>query len=162
RAAASGHRAGRRLSPRFLLLTFLIVALLPARAAAQQPPGSAVPGPVPGPVGPGSPDFAVPGGWFYTQAGGGGGRGYAGTDAGVRRRRHAVRTGRGRAPGGARGQPGDPGGLLERGRGPGPGQRAAGLGRGRLRGRAGAALSAGRAAAVEAGRALGAGRAGHL
>jgi N-acetylmuramoyl-L-alanine amidase len=53
------------MSPRFLLLVVLVVALLPAPAAAQQPA-----------------DFAVPGGRFYTQAGGGGGRGYAVTDAG--------------------------------------------------------------------------------
>ncbi|HEV8637418.1 MAG TPA: carboxypeptidase-like regulatory domain-containing protein [Chloroflexota bacterium] len=30
----------------------------------------------------GAPDFAVPNGWFYTQTGGGGGRGYAVTDEG--------------------------------------------------------------------------------
>jgi N-acetylmuramoyl-L-alanine amidase len=46
---------------------------VPVSAAAQVLPGSPVPAP---------PDFAIPGGRFYTQAGGGGGRGYAVTDEG--------------------------------------------------------------------------------
>jgi plastocyanin len=61
----------------------------PAPAPAAPAPAPAAPAPAPpaaAPSGPGSAaggaDYAVAGGWFYTQAGGGGGRGYAVTDEG--------------------------------------------------------------------------------
>src|SRR3989442_457769 len=49
----------------------------PAAPAPAAPASGAAPGPSAG-----SADFAIPNGWFYTQTGGGGGRGYAVTDEG--------------------------------------------------------------------------------
>src|SRR5262245_40210410 len=54
----------------------------PAPAAPAPAPAAPAPAPAPAAAPAGAADYAIPGGWFYTQAGGGGGRGYAVSDEG--------------------------------------------------------------------------------